>query len=70
MVVSTFSVLNQNGKERILDESILLANVMSDIVINIYLWIMSNADVIFKLATYNRSLMPLKTYSQPPEVSS
>ncbi len=48
MIVSTFSVLNKDGKERIFEESFLLADVKPDIVFAIPFLIMSNIDIDFQ----------------------
>ncbi len=48
MVVSTFSVLDKDGMERFFEESLLLANVMPDIVLGIPFLTMGNADVDFQ----------------------
>ncbi len=49
MVVSTFSVLDKDGKERFFEESFLLANVKSDVVFGIPILTMSNIDVDFQV---------------------
>ncbi len=48
MVVSTFSVLDKDGKERFFKESFLLANVRLDIVLGMPFLTMSNADIDFQ----------------------
>ncbi len=48
IVVSTFSVSDKDGRERIFEESFLLADVKSDIVLKIAFLIMSNADINFQ----------------------
>ncbi len=48
MVVSTFSVLDKDRRERFFKKSFLLANVRLDIVLEIPFLIMSNADVDFQ----------------------
>ncbi len=48
MVVSTFSVSDKDGRERFFEESFLLANVRSDIVLEIPFLTMSNANVNFQ----------------------
>ncbi len=45
MVVSTFFVLDKDGKERFFEESFLLANVKPDIVLKMPFLTMSNTDV-------------------------
>ena len=47
MVVSIFSVLNKDGKERFFKESFLLVDVKPKTVFGIPFLIMSNADVNF-----------------------
>ncbi len=48
MVVSTFSGLDKDGKERFFEESFLLADVSPDIVLGMPFLTMSNADVDFQ----------------------
>ncbi len=48
MVVSTFSVSNKNGRERLFEESFLLANIKPNIVLGMSFLIMSNADINFQ----------------------
>ncbi len=47
MVVSTFSVLNKDGRERFFKESFLLANIKPDIVPGMLFLTMSNVNVDF-----------------------
>ncbi len=47
MVVSTFSILDKNGRERFFEESFLLADVKPDIVLEMPFLTMSNADINF-----------------------
>ncbi len=48
MVVSTFSELDRDGRERFFEESFLLADVSLDIVLRMPFLTMSNADVDFQ----------------------
>ncbi len=48
MIVSTFSLLDKDGKERFFEESFLLADVRPDIVLEMPFLTMSNADVNFQ----------------------
>ncbi len=48
MVVSTFSVLDKDGREKFFEESFLLADVSPDIVLGMPFLTMSNADVNFQ----------------------
>ena len=48
IVVSTFFVLDKNGKERFLEESFLLADVKPKIVLGMPFLTMSNADIDFQ----------------------
>ncbi len=48
MVVSTFSVLNKDGKKRFFEESFLLTDVKLDLVLRMPCLTMSNADVDFQ----------------------
>ncbi len=48
IVVSTFSVLDKDRRERFFEESFLLANVSPDIVLEIPFLTISNADVDFQ----------------------
>ena len=47
MVVSTFSVLDKDGRERFFEESFLLADVNLDVVLRMPFLTMSNADIDF-----------------------
>ena len=49
IVVSTFSVLNKDGKERFFEKNFLLANVKPDIVLGMPFLTMSNADIDFQV---------------------
>ena len=48
MVVFIFFILNKDGKERLFEESFLLANVKLDLVLGIFFLIISNADIDFQ----------------------
>ncbi len=48
MIVSTFSMLDKNGKKRFFEQSFLLANVKSDVMLGMPYLIMSNADIDFQ----------------------
>ncbi len=48
MVVSIFSVLNKDNKERFFKENFLLADVKPHIVLGMPSLIMSNADINFQ----------------------
>ncbi len=48
MVVSTFSVLDKDGRERFFEESFLLADIKPDIVLGMPFLTISNADVNFQ----------------------
>ncbi len=48
MVVSNFSVLNKDGKERFFEESFLLADVKPDIIFEMSFLTMSNINVDFQ----------------------
>ena len=48
MVVSTFSVLDKDSRERFFQKSFLLANVKSEIVLGMSFLTMSNADIDFQ----------------------
>ncbi len=48
MIVSTFSVLDKDDRERIFQESFLLANGRPDLVFGIFFLIMSNAGINFQ----------------------
>ncbi len=48
MVVSTFSMLDKDGRERFFEESFLLADIKPDIVLGMPIRIISNADVDFQ----------------------
>ncbi len=48
IIVSTFSMLNKDGRERFFEKSFLLADVRSDIVLGMPFLTMSHADVNFQ----------------------
>ncbi len=48
IIVSTFSILDKDGRERFFEESFLLADVKPDIILRIPCLIMSNTDVNFQ----------------------
>ena len=48
MVVFTFSISDKYGKEWFFEESFLLADVKSEIVLEMLFLIMSNADIDFQ----------------------
>ncbi len=48
LVVSTFFVLDKDGRERFFEESFLLADVKPDLVLGILFLTMSNADIYFQ----------------------
>ncbi len=48
MVVSIFSILNKDGRNRFCEESFLLANVKPDVVLKMPFLTISNADVDFQ----------------------
>ena len=49
MVVSTFSMLNKDGRERFLEESFLLADVKPEIVLEMLFLTINNADIDFQV---------------------
>ncbi len=49
IVVSTFSVLDKDGRERFFEESFLLADVKPDLVLGMLFPTMSNADIDFQV---------------------
>ncbi len=49
IVVSTFSVSDKDGRERFFEESFLLTDVKSDIVLRMPVLSISNADVNFQV---------------------
>ena len=48
MVVSTFSVLDKDSGERFFEESFLLANVKSEIVLEMLFLTINNANIDFQ----------------------
>ncbi len=48
MVVSTFPILDKNGRERFFEENFLLTDVKPDIVLGMPFPTMSNADIDFQ----------------------
>ena len=55
MVVSTFSMLDKDDRERLFEESCLLANVKSETMLEILFLIINKAEVYFQARTYNRN---------------
>ncbi len=49
MVVSTFSISDKDDKERFFQESFLLANVKSDVVLEILFLTISNTNIDFQV---------------------
>ena len=48
MVVSTFFVLNKDGKERFFKESFLLVNVNPNVVFEIFFLTINNSNIDFQ----------------------
>ncbi len=48
MVVSTFSILDKDGREKFFEESFLLADIKPDIVLEMPFLTMSNTDIDFQ----------------------
>ncbi len=48
IVVSTFPMLNKDGREKFFEESFLLADVKPNIVLRMPFLTMSNADIDFQ----------------------
>ena len=48
MVVSTFSILNKDNREKFFKENYLLANVKLDVVLGMSFLIISNIDIDFQ----------------------
>ena len=48
MVVITFSVLDKDGRERFFEESFLLTDIKSDIVLGMSFLTISNVDIDFQ----------------------
>ncbi len=48
MIVSTLSILDQDDRKRIFKKSILLANVIPDLVFGMLFLIISNVDIDFQ----------------------
>ena len=48
MVVSTFSILDKDNRERFFEKSFLLANIKLEIVLRMFFLIISNADIDFQ----------------------
>ncbi len=48
MVISIFSMLDKNGREKFFEKNFLLANIKPDIVIGILFLFLSNADINFQ----------------------
>ncbi len=67
IVVSIFSLFDKDSRERLFEENFLLADIKQDVVFGIFFLTMSNADIDFKLRTYNRGPTPQEMYFQPPD---
>ena len=52
IVVSIFSVLDKDGRERFFEESFLLADVKPNIVLGMHFLTMSNADIDFQARNF------------------
>ncbi len=48
MVVSTFFILDRDGRERFFEESFLLANIKPDVVFKMLFLTMSNTNIDFQ----------------------
>ncbi len=48
MILSTFSILDKDGRDRFFEKSFLLADVKPDVVFEMPFLIMSNADFDFR----------------------
>ncbi len=48
IIVSTFSMLDKDGKEKFFEKSFLLADVKPDVVLVMFFLTMSNADIDFQ----------------------
>ena len=62
IVVFTFFMLDKDDKKRFFEENFLLTDVKLDVVLKILFLTMSNTDIDFKLGTYNKNPILLKTY--------
>ena len=49
IVISTFSILDKDSRERFFKESFLLANVKPNIILGIFFLIMSNININFQV---------------------
>ncbi len=49
IVISTFSMFNKDGRERFFEKSFLLANIKSDIILEILFLTMSNTVIDFQV---------------------
>lgn len=70
MVVSTFSVLDKDDREKFFEKSFLLTDVKPNVVLRMTLLAISNVGIDFKPGTYNGGSISLETYFQTPEKSS
>lgn len=49
MIVSTFFVLDKDGRERFSEESFFLADVKPDVILRMLFLVINNADVDFQV---------------------
>ena len=47
MVISTFTMLNKDGRERFFEKSFSLADVKLDVMLGIFFFVMNNTDIDF-----------------------
>ncbi len=66
MVVSTFSILDKDGRERFFQKSFLLADFKPDIVLEMPFLTMSNVDIDFQARDLQSSIL-LETYFWLPD---
>ena len=62
IIVSIFSILNKDSRERFFEKSFLLANVKPNIIFRVPFLIINNADIDFQAQTYNKYFKLLKIY--------
>lgn len=48
MIISIFSILDKDGRERFFEDSFLLANIKPDVVLKILFLTIKNADIDFQ----------------------
>ena len=59
IVVAAILVINQANRLRLFEETFLLANVNPDMLLRIFFFTLSGANIDFKRESFDRDLIPL-----------